>query len=81
MSTRDQFQKVFNEYSKLKSQVESEKRKLELQAQELEKREAHNESERKRLFEEFRKVSVPLGLYHSIRFIIFFISLYLNSKN
>lgn len=55
MSTRDQFQKVFNEYSELKSQMESEKRKLELQAQELEKREAHNESERRKLSEEFQK--------------------------
>ena len=56
MSTRDQFQKVFNEYSKLKSQMESEKRKLELQAQELEKCEANNESERRKLSEEFQKV-------------------------
>ncbi|KAK4767481.1 hypothetical protein SAY86_015231 [Trapa natans] len=44
--------KDFNDHEKLKSQLESHKKELELCAEELEKREAKNESERKKLSEE-----------------------------
>jgi len=56
LSARDHFQKIFNDHAKLKLQLESEKSELDLRVQELEKREAHNESERKKLSEEIEKV-------------------------
>lgn len=55
LSARDHFQKIFNDHAKLKLQLESEKSELDLRVQELEKREAHNESERKKLSEEIEK--------------------------
>ncbi|KAK4772771.1 hypothetical protein SAY86_014546 [Trapa natans] len=51
-SAHDHFQRIFNDHEKLKSQLESHKKELELCAEELEKREAKNESERKKLSEE-----------------------------
>lgn len=54
-SARDHFQKIFNDHEKLKLQLESHKRELDLRGRELEKREAHNENERKKLCEEIEK--------------------------
>ncbi|KAK6929351.1 Factor of DNA methylation 1-5/IDN2, domain XH [Dillenia turbinata] len=54
-STRDHFKKIFNDHEKLKTQVESEKKDLEARRELLEKREAINETERKRLAEEIEQ--------------------------
>ncbi|PKI72372.1 hypothetical protein CRG98_007242 [Punica granatum] len=51
-SAHDHFQRIFNDHEKLKSQLESHKMELELRGEELEKREARNETERKKLSEE-----------------------------
>lgn len=56
MSARDHFQRIFNDHEKLKFQLESQKKELELRGTELEKREAKNESESKRLVEEIEEV-------------------------
>lgn len=56
-SARDHLLKIFNDHEKLKLQLESHKKELDLRGTELEKREAHNESERKKLCEEIEKVS------------------------
>ncbi|XP_021749571.1 protein INVOLVED IN DE NOVO 2-like [Chenopodium quinoa] len=58
LSARDHFQKIFNDHSKLKQQLESEKTELDLRVHELEKREANNETERKKLQEEIEKNAV-----------------------
>lgn len=58
LSARDHFQKIFNDHAKLKLQLESEKTELDLRVQELEKREAKNENERKKLSEEIEKNTV-----------------------
>ncbi|KAL9226604.1 hypothetical protein vseg_002396 [Gypsophila vaccaria] len=55
VSARDHFQKIFNDHSKIKMQLESERTELELRVHELEKREAHNEIERKKLSEDIEK--------------------------
>lgn len=55
-SARDHFQRIFNDHEKLKFQLESQKKELELRGTELEKREAKNESESKRLAEEIEQV-------------------------
>lgn len=55
-SGRDHFQRIFNDHQRLKLQLESQKAELDLRGIELEKREAHNESERKKLAEEIEKV-------------------------
>lgn len=55
-SGRDHFQRIFNDHERLKLQLESQKRELDLRGVELEKREAHNESERKKLAEEIEEV-------------------------
>ncbi|XP_074279495.1 protein INVOLVED IN DE NOVO 2-like [Silene latifolia] len=52
---RDHFQKIFNDHSKIKKQLESQRTELEIRVHELEKREAHNEIERKKLSEEIEK--------------------------
>ncbi|XP_058787482.1 protein INVOLVED IN DE NOVO 2-like [Vicia villosa] len=54
-SAKDHFQRIFNDHEKLKSQLESQKSELELRRIALEKREAHNESERKKLAEEIEE--------------------------
>ncbi|KAL2333251.1 hypothetical protein Fmac_014464 [Flemingia macrophylla] len=54
-SAREHFQKIFNDHEKLKMQLESHKNELELRKIELEKREAHNEIERKKLAEEIEE--------------------------
>lgn len=55
LSAREHFQKIFNDHAKLKLQLESQKTELELRGQELEKREARNESERKKLSDDIEK--------------------------
>ncbi|XP_057430114.1 protein INVOLVED IN DE NOVO 2 [Lotus japonicus] len=57
-SARDHFQRIFNDHEKLKLQLESQKSVLELRKIELEKREAHNESERKKLAEDIEENAV-----------------------
>ncbi|CAL0308943.1 unnamed protein product [Lupinus luteus] len=57
-SARDHFQKIFNDHGRLKMQLETQKNDLELRKIELEKREAHNESERKKLSEEIEENAV-----------------------
>lgn len=57
-SGRDHFQKIFNDHQRLKLLVESQQQELDLRSQELEKREAHNESERKKLAEELEKNAI-----------------------
>ncbi|KAK6933169.1 XS domain [Dillenia turbinata] len=54
-STRDHFQRIFNDHEKLKMQVESEKKDLESRRELLEKREALNETERKKLAEDIEQ--------------------------
>lgn len=51
-SAHDHYRRIFSDHEKLKFQLESLKKDLEVRGQELEKREAHNESERKKLLEE-----------------------------
>ncbi|XWS07751.1 hypothetical protein CRYUN_Cryun41cG0017500 [Craigia yunnanensis] len=58
LSAREHFQRIFNDHEKLKSQLESHKKDLELRGVELEKREALNESERKKLAEELEENGV-----------------------
>ncbi|KAJ0047092.1 hypothetical protein Pint_06326 [Pistacia integerrima] len=55
LSARDHFQRIFSDHEKLKLQVESHKKELELRGVELEKREAQNESDTKALAEEIAK--------------------------
>ncbi|GKV28432.1 hypothetical protein SLEP1_g37491 [Rubroshorea leprosula] len=51
VSARDHFQKIFSDHEKLKFQLESHQRELELRGAELEKREAKNEIDRKQATE------------------------------
>ncbi|KAJ1399331.1 Zinc finger-XS domain [Sesbania bispinosa] len=62
-SATQHFQSIFHGHERLKLQLESQKRELELRRIELERREAHNESERKKL-EEAIKEGV---IYSSLR--------------
>jgi hypothetical protein len=55
-SAKDHFQRIFNDHEKLKLQLETQKKELETRRLALEKREAHNESERKKLAEEIAEV-------------------------
>ncbi|KAK7848161.1 protein involved in de novo 2 [Quercus suber] len=55
LSARDHFQRIFKDHEKLKLLVESQKTELEHRGVELEKREARNESESKKLAEEIEK--------------------------
>ncbi|XP_028798727.1 protein INVOLVED IN DE NOVO 2 [Neltuma alba] len=57
-SGKDHFQKIFNDHQRMKLLVESQQHELDLRSQELEKREAHNESERKKLAEELEKNAI-----------------------
>ncbi|XP_029129696.1 protein INVOLVED IN DE NOVO 2 isoform X2 [Cajanus cajan] len=54
-SARDHLKRIFIDHEKLKMKLESQKNELELQKIELEKRDAHNESERKKLAEEIKE--------------------------
>ncbi|PPR97099.1 hypothetical protein GOBAR_AA23561 [Gossypium barbadense] len=64
VSARDHFQRIFSDHEKLKSQLESHKKDLELRGVELEKREALNESERKKLAEELEENAVQNSALH-----------------
>ena len=55
-SARDHFKRIFGDHEKLKFQLETQKRDLELRGQELMKRETHNEIERKKLSEDLEQV-------------------------
>ncbi|PPS11325.1 hypothetical protein GOBAR_AA09316 [Gossypium barbadense] len=55
LSAREHFQKISSDHEKLKSQLETHKKELELRGVELEKREALNETERKKLAEELEQ--------------------------
>ncbi|KAL2539945.1 Protein INVOLVED IN DE NOVO 2 [Abeliophyllum distichum] len=57
-SSRDHLQKIFNDHEKLKLQLETQKRELELRGHELAKRETHNENERRKLAEELEENAV-----------------------
>ncbi|GFQ06837.1 protein involved in de novo 2 [Phtheirospermum japonicum] len=50
-----EMEKIFNDHEKLKFQLETQKRDLELRGQELMKRETHNEMERKKLTEDLEQ--------------------------
>jgi t-SNARE complex subunit (syntaxin) len=58
LSARDHFQRIFNDHEKIKLQLESQKKELEMRGIELEKRDAQSESERRMLAEEIEKVSL-----------------------
>ncbi|CAN8278322.1 unnamed protein product [Cochlearia groenlandica] len=53
--TMGHIHKIFADHEKLKMQLESEKKKLEIKGNELAKREAHNGTERKKLAEELEQ--------------------------
>ncbi|KAL4369416.1 hypothetical protein GQ457_05G032230 [Hibiscus cannabinus] len=55
LSAREHFQKISSDHEKLKSQLETHKQELELRGAELEKREALNETERKKLAEDLEE--------------------------
>lgn len=55
-SAHDHYRRIFTDHEKLKFQLESLKKDLEVRGQELEKRDAHNEIERKKLLEEISEV-------------------------
>ncbi|KAL3650142.1 hypothetical protein CASFOL_006545 [Castilleja foliolosa] len=57
-SAQDHYKKIFNDHEKLKFQLETQKRDLELRGQELMKRETHNEMERKKLAEDLEQNAV-----------------------
>ncbi|KAL7588365.1 hypothetical protein Lser_V15G36210 [Lactuca serriola] len=54
-SAREHYQKILNDHEKLKLRLESEKKELQLQGEELQKREVVNENERKILAEEIEE--------------------------
>ncbi|KAB1217858.1 hypothetical protein CJ030_MR3G014732 [Morella rubra] len=58
LSARDHFQRIFNDHEKIKLQLESQKKELELRGIELEKRDSHNESERRKLAEEIEENAI-----------------------
>ncbi|KAK4425176.1 protein INVOLVED IN DE NOVO 2 [Sesamum alatum] len=57
-SARDHFKRIFSDHEKLKLQLETQKRDLEVRGQELMKRETHNEIERKKLAEDLEQNAV-----------------------
>lgn len=48
--------RIFSDHEKLKHQLETQRRDLELRGQELMKRDTHNEIERKKLAEDLEQV-------------------------
>lgn len=62
-SAHDHYRRIFSDHEKLKFQLESLKKDLEVRGQDLEKREAHNEIERKKLLEEIAEVFGALLLH------------------
>lgn len=70
LSARDHFQRIFNDHEKIKLQLESQKKELEMRGIELEKRDAQSESERRILAEEIEKVSLfGLDCCHNFSYI------------
>ncbi|PIN12173.1 Centromere-associated protein NUF2 [Handroanthus impetiginosus] len=57
-NARDHFKKIFNDHEKLKFQLETQRKDLEVRGQELMKRETHNEIERKKLAEDLEQNAV-----------------------
>ncbi|KAK6145368.1 hypothetical protein DH2020_022188 [Rehmannia glutinosa] len=57
-SARDHYKRIFNDHEKLKFQLETQKRDLELRGQELMKRETRNVIERKKLAEDLEQNAV-----------------------
>lgn len=57
-NARDHFRKIFNEHEKIKSNLDRQRKELEMRGKELEKRESQNESERRKLIEEKKKNEV-----------------------
>lgn len=53
---REHIQKICNDHEKIKLQLQNQKRELEVQGQELQKRHAFNEIEQKKLSEEISQV-------------------------
>ncbi|KAK6117902.1 hypothetical protein DH2020_048350 [Rehmannia glutinosa] len=67
-SARDHYKRIFNDHEKLKFQLETQKRDLELRGQELMKRETHNEIERKRLAEDLEQyLDVARALNNAVK--------------
>lgn len=64
LSAKEHFQKISSDHEKLKSQLETHKKELELRGVELEKREALNETERKKLAEELEQVLCFILYFH-----------------
>ncbi|KAL5569071.1 hypothetical protein UlMin_025646 [Ulmus minor] len=62
LKERDMLLRILNDHKQVKSNLEAERRKLELREKELEKREAENESERKKLAEEIEKNAIKNSL-------------------
>ncbi|XP_024990492.1 protein INVOLVED IN DE NOVO 2-like [Cynara cardunculus var. scolymus] len=58
LSAREHLQRIFNDHEKIKLQLESQKRELELRVVELQKREVINENERKKVAEEIEENAV-----------------------
>lgn len=73
-SAHDHFQRILNDHEKLKLQLESQKEELKLRGEELEKREARNETERKKLSEEISEV-------HFSRFIFLIFIIWIDKHN
>ncbi|XP_009610605.1 protein INVOLVED IN DE NOVO 2-like isoform X2 [Nicotiana tomentosiformis] len=57
-SSRDHFQQTFINHEKLKLQLETQKKELELRHTELQKREAQNESDRKKMSEDLEQNAI-----------------------
>lgn len=55
-NAKDHFRKILNEHEKFKSNVERQRKVLEMRSKELEKCESLNESERRKVTDEKRKV-------------------------
>ena len=56
LRAKEHIQKIFNDHDKTKIKIENERRVLELQTIELQKREVVNENERKKLAQEIEEV-------------------------
>lgn len=63
-SARDHYWKISKDHEKLKSQLEVQKRDLELRCQELMERQTQNEIERKKLAEDLEQVVHIFLSYH-----------------
>lgn len=57
-SAREHFQRIFNDHEKIKLQLETQKKELELRVNELEQREVLNDHERRKLAEEIEQNAI-----------------------